>query len=340
MKYKLAVFIGRFQPFHLGHQSVIDEALGVADKVLIMIGSAFEPRTSYNPWLFAEREHMIRSTYSADENARIICEPLIDLHYSDALWVTQIQKAVYKIEPDSSALVTLIGQADKGDGFYTNLFPQWDNVSIPKYSGANGTIMRAHLLEGGQGKGISNILDETLVESIDLFMQSEDGQNLKEEHEFVVSYKKGWENAPFEPTHVTVDSVVVQSGHVLLVKRRAQPGKGLLALPGGFIGAEERLINAAIRKLKDETKIKVPAPVLFGSVKNSMVFDSPYRSVRGRTITHAFYIELREEEKLPKVKGGQDEEAVFWLPLGKLRSDNMFEDHYSIVQKMLGTVSR
>lgn len=332
MKYDIAVFIGRFQPFHLGHQAVIDEALEISDKVLVMVGSAFEPRTSYNPWFFEEREHMIRSTYNEEDNARIICEPLTDVRYSDALWVTQIQKALYKIEPSPDARITLIGQEDQGEGFYTNLFPQWGAVSIPRYEDSNGTAIRKDLLEDGT---ISNV-DDVLIEPIMLFMKSDPGQQVKEEYDFVSLYKKGWENAPFEPTHVTVDTVVIQSGHVLLVKRKAQPGKGLFALPGGFISHDERLVNAAIRKLKEETKIKVPAPVLRGSVKNTEVFDAPYRSVRGRTITHAFHIELRSEESLPKVKAGQDSEDVFWLPLGQLKSENMFEDHYSIIQKMVG----
>jgi hypothetical protein len=34
-----------------------------------------------------------------------------------------------------------------------------------------------------------------------------------------------------------------------------------------------------------------------------MVFDDPFRSARGRTITHAFHIELRGEDELPKIKG-------------------------------------
>jgi uncharacterized membrane protein len=133
-------------------------------------------------------------------------------------------------------------------------------------------------------------------------------------------------------------ALVVQSGHVLLVKRGAQPGKGLLALPGGFIQSDETLLNGMVRKLREETQIKVPAPVLAGSVKSQAVFDAPFRSGRGRTITHAFYIELRSEESLPKIKGGGETSHCFWLPLGQLDSTTMFEDHYFIIQKMLGLI--
>lgn len=51
------VFIGRFQPFHLGHKSVIDQALTLAKDVIILIGSANLPavRVTALPWLNAPR---------------------------------------------------------------------------------------------------------------------------------------------------------------------------------------------------------------------------------------------------------------------------------------------
>ena len=34
------VFIGRFQPFHAGHQAVIDTALARAERVIVLVGSS------------------------------------------------------------------------------------------------------------------------------------------------------------------------------------------------------------------------------------------------------------------------------------------------------------
>lgn len=336
--YDLAVFIGRFQPFHLGHKHIIDEALAIADKVLIMIGSVFEPRSLRSPWFFDEREAMIRSCYNAEDNKRIICEPLMDVRYNDTLWIAQVQRTVYDFENRPDAKITLIGQKKKGDGYYTSRMPQWDNQPVAPLDGITGTDIRDHLFSGRDVVELKHVLPPAMVASLSQFMASVEGKNLRQEYDFIQTYKKGWENVPFEPTHVTVDAVVVQSGHVLVVKRGAYPGKGLLALPGGFIHYEETLLEAIIRKLKEETQIKVPAPVLLGSVKNQMVFDDPFRSARGRTITHAFHIELRSEEELPKIKGGGENSKCFWLPLGQLDSNNMFEDHYFIIQRLLGTL--
>jgi bifunctional NMN adenylyltransferase/nudix hydrolase len=334
----LAVFIGRFQPFHLAHQEIVDEALAIADKVLILIGSSFEPRSLRNPWFYDEREAMIRSCYTPEENARIICEPLVDIRYNDASWLSQVQRVVYDHQPHPDAKITLIGRHSQGTGYYTSQFPQWDNTAVNHGNKTTSTEIRNHLFSGGSASALTDKLPETLITSLGQFMATDAGKTLQQDYAFIQQYKKGWENVPFEPTHITVDAVVIQSGHVLLVKRGAQPGKGLLALPGGFIHHEETLMDAMIRKLKEETQIKVPAPVLIGSVKHKHVFDDPFRSARGRTITHAFHIELRGEESLPKIKGGGDASNCFWLPLGQLDSTQMFEDHYFIIQKMLGTL--
>jgi bifunctional NMN adenylyltransferase/nudix hydrolase len=168
------------------------------------------------------------------------------------------------------------------------------------------------------------------------FLTSEEYRILHDEHVFISHYKSKWTGLPYPPTYVTVDAVVVQSGHILLVERRSYPGKGLWALPGGFVGHDETLINACIRELREETRLKVPGAVLRGALNNSAVFDEPNRSTRGRTITHAFYFVIEPEQKLPVVKGGKKIGKAFWLPLAKLEPTKMFEDHYHIIQTMVG----
>jgi len=136
-----------------------------------------------------------------------------------------------------------------------------------------------------------------------------------------------------------VDAVVVQSGHILLVRRRAEPGKGLWALPGGHVG-DDRVIDAVIRELREETKLKVPEGVLRGKAqitRNQQVFDDPGRSLRGRTITHAFYLEL-EPGPLPKVRGSDDADKAKWVPLSTFSQmePQLFEDHFHIANYFLG----
>ena len=55
-----ALFVGRFQPVHLGHLKVIKEMLDEYDEVVIGMGSAQEDYTLKNPFTANERADMIR----------------------------------------------------------------------------------------------------------------------------------------------------------------------------------------------------------------------------------------------------------------------------------------
>lgn len=90
-----------------------------------------------------------------------------------------------------------------------------------------------------------------------------------------------------------------------------------------------------LRELKEETGIKVPVPVLKGSIESKEVFDAIDRSARGRTITHAFKIVLNEKS-LPKVKGSDDAEKASWIPINELKGSMCFEDHIQIIKHFLG----
>jgi bifunctional NMN adenylyltransferase/nudix hydrolase len=338
MEYALGVFIGRFQPFHMGHIFVASKALENVSRLLILIGSSFEPRSIRNPWTFEEREKMLRSCFSAEQNSRIICEPLIDIRYNDVLWITEVQRITYMHNESDQQIALIRYESEAESRDYTVLFPQWGYIGIEHELNNSGRDIRHELFSSGEIKNVTSQLPTAIHSQVQTFIDGKFGKDLCNSHSFLEKYKKGWEASPFPPTHITVDAVVIQSGHVLLVRRGAQPGKGLYALPGGFIGHEELLSDSIIRKLKEETQIKVPVPVLLGSIKNQVVFDAPFRSDRGRTITHAFYIELRNEKTLPKIKHGGEAENCIWMPLGKLNSMEMFEDHYFIIQKMVGVI--
>ena len=58
---KKGLILGRFQPFHLGHLSVIQEILNDQIKPMICIGSAQEGNTNDNPFTTKERKTMIKA---------------------------------------------------------------------------------------------------------------------------------------------------------------------------------------------------------------------------------------------------------------------------------------
>lgn len=338
------VFICRAQPFHNGHKAVIDAALEKAKEVIVVVGSSFAARNIRNPFTFEERKAMIESVYadqvllhnstSYDDSwssPRVKVVPVSDYPYDDNKWVAAVQNVVHGAISWSAdpIRIGLIGHEKDGTSYYLKIFPTWGNVSVPNVGGINATDIREKLFNGIIKHSTIPYQTETILNKIPA---CDWWKTLVEEYQMIKKYKEAWKAAPFPPTFITVDSVVVQSGHILLVKRGAMPGKGLWALPGGFLNQEETMLDGAIRELKEETKIKVPVPVLKGSIKESKTFDAPNRSARGRTITQAFFIDLGVGE-LPKVKGSDDAEKAFWVPLNEVckQRDKFFEDHFHII---------
>lgn len=342
------VFIGRFQPFHVGHQEVLNKALSMAERVIVLVGSSHQPRTIKNPFTFEDRKQMILNSYDflmlrdqkENKPPSIIVEPLQDQRYNDQSWTASVQATVEGIMTravgwtDRPLRGGIIGHEKDASSYYLKMFPQWELVEHSINEEVHATDMRKLYFESNI-KYLSAIVPNAVYGFLEEFAKKSEFADLVKEQAFITAYKKSWAAAPYPPTFVTCDAVVVQSGHVLLIKRKAEPGKGLYALPGGFVGQEERIEDAMIRELREETRLKVPAPILRGSIKAKEVFDHPGRSLRGRTITQAFYIEL-EAGKLPAVKGGDDAAEAKWMPLSHIREEEMFEDHISMLQHFVG----
>ena len=103
------VFIGRFQPPHLGHLAIIREALKQARQVIVLVGSAWQARSLRNPWTFDERQAMIRSGFDDQDNQRLEITPLLDALYNDDVWVRDVQRKVRDLTSPANARLPRIG---------------------------------------------------------------------------------------------------------------------------------------------------------------------------------------------------------------------------------------
>lgn len=350
----LNVFIGRFQPPHNAHIEIIRGALNAKwnedrhetnpNHVLICIGSANQPRTPKNPFRTLEREAMITACFTAEERQRLHFAHINDSLYNNEQWARDIQQAVNElITPHTE--VRLVGHKKDDSSFYLDMFPQWKFIGIRNIDDLHSTTIRDYYLNNRWDNGGVDVFKEMCEGNIPdqvfntmmTFRERPEFQELRAEFSFIEQYKAAWANSPYPPVFVTCDAVVVQSGHIILVRRAAAPGRGLWALPGGFLDQNETIEDCVIRELREETKLKVPDPVLRGSIVNSKVFDHPQRSLRGRTVTHAHYIHLRPGP-LPPIKGGDDAAEAKWVPLAEVLSkqNELFEDHASIIKYFVG----
>lgn len=352
-KYDLLVFIGRFNPFHHGHRRVVQLALEQAHHLLILVGSSFQPRTIKNPFTYQERESMILNSLDPQQISRISTRPLRDYLYNDNKWMTEVQKHVevlgdgldfHGLNEDGSKKtprIGIIGYDKDESSWYLNKFPQWDFIDVGRHydNTINATTIREMWLSGQSSMFTTGALRDSVHDFIYKEFPKKEYERLVREYTVITNGKKQWAFAPYPVMFHTVDAVVVQSGHVLLVQRKSAPGEGLWAMPGGFLEVGETMVNGVIRELREETVIKVPEAVLRGCIKANKEFDAPGRSLRGRTITHAYLIELAAGP-LPKVKGSDDAAKAKWVSLADFAKmeDQMFEDHHYIINYFLGSV--
>ena len=342
-KYDVAVVIGRFQPCHSAHVALLREAAKLAKDVVVIVGSAYKPRTYKNPFSFEERAHILKNVIATEGltgnfDCRFHFEPNIDTIYNDAAWVKRVQGIVSKYKVLGGSGICIVGHKKDDSSYYLEMFPQWDYIDFPLATQLSATDIRDLYFRADHNMDfLSGVVPTSTLFFLHQFAISPAFKMIIEERAFIEKYKSAFASLPYPPIFSTADAIVLCSGHVLMIKRRAAPGKGLWAVPGGFVNAktDKSVQDAAIRELREETGIKVPAPVLVGSIKDSKVFDAIDRSDRGRTITHAFKIVL-PDGPLPKVKGSDDAEKAIWVPLAEIKSEDMFDDHWDMIQWSIG----
>ncbi|MFT4265971.1 MAG: bifunctional nicotinamide-nucleotide adenylyltransferase/Nudix hydroxylase [Xenophilus sp.] len=352
-QFSYAVVIGRFQPLHHGHQRLIEQALRTARRVIVVVGSDRQPRSVKNPFTFDERERMVRACLQGQaEQMRVSVVGVSDSPYNDQLWIASLQQAVDRLiaqdgADPGEARVALVGHLKDASSYYLRLFPRWEFVPNEAVRSIHATEVRQLYFDPERrGQIPPDALPEGTANFLAQFAGTADYAALVEERAFLDDYRDKYRYAgsEFPPLFTTVDAVVVEAGHILLVQRKFQPGRGAWALPGGFVGQSERLLDAAIRELKEETRLKVPVPVLHGSVKGREVFDAPQRSQRGRTITHAFFFELAHNQwtGLTEVRAADDAAQARWVPLAEFLDmrERMYEDHYFIANHFLGGLGK
>ena len=350
--FDLAIYIGRFQPFHLGHLHVLEQANKLADHVMVMVGSSFRPRTAKNPFTFEERRDMLNQAGVDIGIDNLVIRPLRDYIYRDDRWKKHVEQVVSDFEAEFSENghkrkpgIVLVGHEKDDSSWYLKEFPLWQSYASAPFMDISATHIRENLIassssfEEWASRKVAKLLPGA---TISVLSKKDSGgkamadvalEGVRENVALCDAYKDSWAGAPYEPIHHTVDALVIANGMVLLVQRGKAPGKGLWALPGGFLDASERLLDGCLRELKEETGLVLSNEALRGMKNNperSVTFDSVDRSERGRTLTTCFHIHLPVGHSTTVI-AGDDAERAFWLPLYALRSENMFEDHFDII---------
>jgi bifunctional NMN adenylyltransferase/nudix hydrolase len=332
----LAVVIGRFQPFHLGHLALLEHALTLAPRALLVVGSARGPRLAKNPFTETERIDAIRASLTPEQRARVSFATVRD-YYDEPRWAGAVKAAVAR-EAGSGA-VALVGFRKDESSSYLSLFPEWREHALPRQAPIDATELRRMYFTNSAAELEPELVAAVPVEVaqfLKLFRAGAEFERLREELVTLEQNREKYGRGPF----ITVDAVVTggqqEQQQLLLVKRGHAPCKGLWALPGGFLELSERLLTAAVRELREETLIACSETELRERLRGVAVFDHPQRSQRGRTITHAHYFAL-PRGALPSVEGADDAQAACWFPLAELpnMARELCEDHFQIIDHFL-----
>jgi bifunctional NMN adenylyltransferase/nudix hydrolase len=345
-EYVLATYLGRFEPPHKSHFKVMLQGLDLADKLLIIVGSYRSTPTVDNPWTYEQRKEMIEEGIrEIDPNLlpRIIVEPIRDFYLNDPHWVANVQRIVNQHSSDGDSICMLGMYKDRSSYYFKYFEELYDLVTPSNAEVMNATDVRQSLFGGTSDW--KNLLPSAVTNWIEKkYMKPlmPEWKDYPEDDNFgfrymvneffgIIDHKKNVIKYP--RNELTGDCLVVQSGCVLVVVRKGRIGKGLFALPGGYIKTTEYIRDGAIRELKEETGIKIEKRDLKKAIVKENYFDYPKRSGLGRVVTHLFVIKL-DDGKLAEVRGGDDASRAFWMPFAdvNLYEDRFFDDHVHLIR--------
>lgn len=127
----------------------------------------------------------------------------------------------------------------------------------------------------------------------------------------------------YKTSRLTVDGAIIRDGKILLIKRNHNPFKNRWALPGGYIEYGEKVEDAVIREVFEETGLNVEIEKLFS------VYSDPDRDPRGHTITIVYIMNIVNGI----LKSGDDASDAKFFELEKL--PKLAFDHNKIIKDLI-----
>lgn len=339
-EFNYGVYIGRFQPFHIGHEHIVREALNKVDTLIIIIGSSYQSRTPINPFTFEERKSMIRSVFSHEfATGRLIVMPMID-HERDADWVSEVQMIVYEAVLDhgnnggvrlhgkNDFKIALAGFGKDASSFYLKMFPEWGSIQIDTQHGTINASDIRHDYIRRLPRMPRDAVSPKVFDFLSSFSLIEPFKRLVIERDALEHDAKLYGKGPF----MCADALVTWRNKILLVTRGGKIGHGLYAMPGGFVEEGERTFDACIRELGEETKLDGKRWGDF--LVNEKLADNPKRSLRGRVYSQVHYFAIPAEIEVARPVGADDAKHADWYDFRTLLREQFFDDHYDLIRNI------
>lgn len=362
---KVAVVIGRFQPFHLGHKAMIDHALSAADRVVVLLGDTGCARDSKDPWSIPERVQMIDAVFLKEiKEGRLAIGGVYDIPYNDAEWTHASMTAVSAVIRHGLGLdpaeceVFQVSHVKSTANASASVLPMRQLAAPVTYVAdnahgltvMNATEIREEIIFGGHALARTSVsaafgrsfalMPSEVVKTMMGWPEMVPGTVIADAQaavKFNAEYSSAATKKYGKPHLHAVDACVICNGNVLLITRKNAAGQGTWALPGGFLDNDEWPVQGALRELREETGLDLSAEYVGQHQRSLVTYANPGRSRRGRTITHVLTHNLivKPNQPMPTVTAGDDAASAFWWPLDRLNEarEKFFSDHFYIINE-------
>lgn len=141
MSKKIAIFPGSFDPFTIGHESVITRALPLFDEIIVAIGSNTNKKAYFS---MEQRMQMIREVFSGNDRVRVESFQGLTIEYckqKGARYLLRGLRTSSDFEYERA-----IAQTNKA------MYPELESVfllTIPEHTPINSSIVRDIIRLGG-----------------------------------------------------------------------------------------------------------------------------------------------------------------------------------------------
>ena len=110
------------------------------------------------------------------------------------------------------------------------------------------------------------------------------------------------------PSSATVALILNEKNELLVVRRKNEPAKGTLDLPGGFVDMDETGEQGVAREVKEETGLDAVEVKYQFSIPNLYL----YSGFLVHTLDMFYIVKVKD---LSHVEAMDDAEAYYWIPL-------------------------
>lgn len=135
-KKRVAVFTGSFDPFTIGHKSIVDRAIGMFDTLIIGIGI----NTSKTPWMpLEERLERIRAIYADEPKVKVMAFDGLATRFARENGARYILRGVrsvadFEYERDMAEINRLLTEDDPIETIFI--------PSLPKLAAVSSSLVR------------------------------------------------------------------------------------------------------------------------------------------------------------------------------------------------------